>query len=104
MYESFFCERLSKLRNHKGVSARDMSLSIGQSESYINTIENKKAFPSMTAFFTICDYFGITPKEFFDDGTVNPPLFNELSDKLRGMDDKVLQHILGLINELEAKK
>ena len=30
MYVEDFSERLSKLRNQKGVSARDMSLSIGQ--------------------------------------------------------------------------
>lgn len=44
-YFDFFYERLAKLRSQKGVSARDMSLSLGQSESYINKIENKKALP-----------------------------------------------------------
>ena len=48
---------------NKGVSARDMSLSIGQSEGYINNIENGVNFPSMTVFFYICDYFGITTDE-----------------------------------------
>lgn len=42
MFEEQFCERLAQLRLKKGVSARDMSLSLGQSESYINRIENKK--------------------------------------------------------------
>lgn len=42
MFEDFFCKRLTELRLEKGVSARDMSLSLGQSESYINHIENKK--------------------------------------------------------------
>ena len=37
-YEKYFYERLSKLRSQKNVSARDMSLSIGQSENYINSI------------------------------------------------------------------
>ena len=40
MYYDNFAARLSKLRQEKGVSARDMSLSLGQSESYINKIEN----------------------------------------------------------------
>lgn len=30
-----FCKRLAQLRINKGVSARDMSLSIGQSPNYI---------------------------------------------------------------------
>ena len=66
MEQSEFCKRLVELRMNKGVSARDMSLSIGQSPGYINNIENGVNFPSMTAFFFICDYLNITPKEFFD--------------------------------------
>ena len=51
--EEFFRQRLAQLREQKGVSARDMSLTLGQSESYINKIENGKAFPSMHLFFYI---------------------------------------------------
>lgn len=65
MLEQEFSERLTKLRLKKGVSARDMSLTLGQSESYINRIESQKMLPSMSVFFYICDYFGITPEEFF---------------------------------------
>ena len=49
-----FITRLTELRIKHGVSARDMSLSIGQNSSYINNIENGKALPSMTVFFYIC--------------------------------------------------
>ena len=45
--EENFAERLSQLREARQVSAREMSLAIGQNCSYINRIENKKAFPSM---------------------------------------------------------
>lgn len=60
-----FCKRLTQLRMSKGVSARDMSLSIWQSPNYIVDIEGGKNYPSMEAFFYICDFLGITPKEFF---------------------------------------
>ena len=63
-YLEWFYQRISELRTQKGVSARDMSLSLGQSESYINKIENKRTLPSMTGFFYICDYLNITPQEF----------------------------------------
>ena len=36
MYEDLLAERLSKLRVAKGISAREMSLALGQNESYIN--------------------------------------------------------------------
>ena len=64
-YESFFSLRLAALRTGRCVSAREMSLAIGQNESYINRIENGKAFPSMQCFFYICEYLGVTPAEFF---------------------------------------
>ena len=61
-YLEWFYQRISELRMQKGVSARDMSLSLGQSESYINKIETKRTLPSMTGFFYICDYLHITPQ------------------------------------------
>lgn len=66
MYEEKFSKRLSQLRIEKGVSARDMSLSIGQNPGYINNIETGKALPSMTVFFYICEYLCVSPSEFFD--------------------------------------
>ena len=61
---AFFAQSLDM--QPMGVSARDMSLSLGQSESYINKIENKRTLPSMTGFFYICDYLNITPQEELD--------------------------------------
>lgn len=52
MYEDFVPERLAKLRLQKGVSARDMSLSLGQANNYINNIENKSHFQPCNPFFT----------------------------------------------------
>ena len=39
MYEDFVPERLAKLRALKGVSARDMSLSLGQANNYPQTLQ-----------------------------------------------------------------
>lgn len=57
MYEKEFSQRLSQLRADKGVSARDMSLSLGQNAGYINNIETGKALPSMSNFFTFVTIF-----------------------------------------------
>lgn len=104
MDEQFIQERIAQLRIKKGVSARDMSLSLGQSESYINTIENKKSLPSMTVFLYICEYFGVTPMEFFDEENKNPEKLKELIEDLKRMDDKALSHMAGLAKELVNKK
>ena len=77
-YEDFFSVRLSRLRENKGVSARDMSLSLGNDPSYINIIENKKAFPSMRQFFAICEYLRITPEQFFRQDIEYPARLEEL--------------------------
>ena len=55
-----------ELRTAKGVSAREMSLSLGQAAGYINNIENSNNLPSMAMFFEICEYLEISPQEFFD--------------------------------------
>ena len=70
MEKADFIKRLVALRVSKGASARDMSLSLGQSAGYINNIENGVNYPSMTVFFYICDYLGISPKEFFALGQI----------------------------------
>lgn len=61
-----FAKRLTDLRNAKDVSAREMSLALGQGAGYINNIENGNNLPSMNMFFEICEYLGVMPEEFFD--------------------------------------
>ena len=46
-----FSTRLAQLRTDEEISAREMSLDLGQNPSYINRIENQKAYPSMQVFF-----------------------------------------------------
>ncbi len=82
MNEAFIGNRICELHSKTGVSARDMSLSLGQGVNYINIIENHKSLPSMTSFIYICDYFGISPKEFFDAENINPKLVNDINVKL----------------------
>ncbi len=104
MYEDFIPERIAQLRINKGVSARDMSLSLGQSENYINMIENKKSLPSMTVFFYICEFFNVTPQEFFEQGNSNPATLNDIIEDLKRLDDNAISSLSGLIKELARRK
>lgn len=99
-FEEKFAERLSQLRLAKGVSARDMSLSIGQSAGYINNIENKKNLPSMSMFFYICEYLEISPQDFFDFDNRNPEKLNEISGYLKQVNDEQLNNLIGIIKGL----
>ena len=98
--EDKFAERLTELRIAKGVSSRDMSLSIGQSAGYINNIENKNNLPSMTSFFYICEYLNISPKDFFDIDSKNPEKLNKLIEKLKLLDNSQLEHILAIVDDI----
>ena len=100
MFEEEFAIRLAKLRTKKGVSARDMSLSIGQNPGYINNIENGKALPSMSAFFFICDYLNITPQEFFDTDTEQPEKLSELVADLKRLNDRQLECVAEIVHGL----
>ena len=91
-----FCKRLSQLRISKGVSARDMSLSIGQSPNYINVIEGGKNYPSMESFFYICEYFGITPKEFFDVESPAPAKISELTEITKALPDEQIDLLIAV--------
>ncbi len=99
MFEEQFRNRLVELRTNLGVSARDMSLSLGQSESYINRIENGKMMPSMSVFFYICEYFHITPAEFFQDDSLSADIFRA-NQKLSNLPKEKLSHILSVIMDL----
>lgn len=104
MYEEFTQERVAYLRAQKGVTARDMSLSIGQNSSYINRIENKKTLPSMQAFFYICEYLGITPQDFFDEENKIPAKLNGIIADLKMLDEEALTHIAGVVKEMSSRK
>lgn len=100
MEKEEFIKRLTALRMQKGVSARDMSLSIGQSAGYINNIENGVNFPSMTVFFYICEYLGIEPKEFFDMEDADPTKSKELLQAAKGLDSAQLDNLIALAKGL----
>lgn len=100
VYEDKFPIRLAQLRNQKGISARDMSISIGQNHGYINNIENGKALPAMQKFFLICRFLTISPKDFFDIDTKNPIKLQEIVNKLKLLNNSQLEMIDSVIKEL----
>lgn len=104
MYEEKFPIRLAKLRTKKGVSARDMSLSIGQNPGYINNIETGKALPSMTSFFFICEYLNISPQEFFDNDSDYPEKLRTVLENLKRLNSKQFEDISSIIEDLSHTK
>ena len=100
MDDDFIAKRVTQLRLQKGVSARSMSLSIGQNPVYINNIESGKALPSLSGLFYICDYFKITPLDFFDADNQNPEKLNQIIVALKKLDDDQLSIVMEVIKGL----
>lgn len=101
MREKEFAIRLAELRENKGVSARDMSLSMGQNPGYINNIESGKSLPSLPGLFYICEYFGISPMEFFDTENSNPTKLKELLDATKNLSSEQLEHLIAIAKGLK---
>jgi len=101
--EKDFSMRLAKLRTKLGVSARDMSLSIGQNPGYINNIESGKSTPSLSGIFYICEYLKISPSEFFDIETENPIKLKSIINDMKHLNDKQLEIIAALVKDMTKK-
>ena len=94
-------KRVAQLRIAKGVSARDMSLSIGQGAAYIHNIENRKTMPSMRGFFYICEYLKISPKDFFDEEASNPEKLNEVLADMKTLTSEQISSIANIVKDLK---
>lgn len=103
MTEDFVRERITQLRMKKGVSEYQMSYDLGHSRGYVYNISSGKALPPLKEFFAICDYFEITPHQFFDEETNTPELIQKAIDGMRQLDENDLLMLLGLINRLKEK-
>ncbi len=100
-YEKFIRDRITKLRLNKNVSEYRMSLDLGHSDSYIRNITSGKALPSMSEFLYICEYFNVTPKEFFDESIDNPALINELVSLSNSLSNEDLLVLISMANRLK---
>ena len=103
MNEKEFALRLAKLRQPRGVSARDMSLSMGQNHGYINNIETGKVMPSLTGFFYICEYLQVTPSEFFDTDSNDPEQIRTIAKDLKKLSPSQLASVADIVHGLTSK-
>ena len=100
MDEAFIRKRISELRTQKGISEYKMSLDLGHSKSYIQSISSGRALPSMSEFLYICDYLSITPRDFFDENVSEPILLQELNQLAGGLGEADLKALLAVAERL----
>lgn len=103
MNDNFIKDRITELRLRKGVSEYQMSYDLGHSRGYIYNISSGKCLPPMNEFLSICDYFDITPAEFFNEQIKYPELIQKAVAGMSELSDEDLLLILNLINRLKQK-
>ena len=103
MDAKFIQERISFLRTKKGISEYKMSLDLGHSKGYIQSISSGKSFPSVPELLYICEYLGVTPKEFFDEESNNPQLVQELYNLTKDMPEEDLKVLINTAERLNEK-
>lgn len=101
--ENFFAERMTALRLRRGISEYKMSLDMGHSGSYINSIASGKALPSMGEFLYMCEYLGVTPAEFFDEKIPAPISLKELNEAASGLSEKDIDLLVAMAKRLAEK-
>ena len=100
MNTEFVRERITQLRLQKGVSEYKMSYDLGHSRGYINNISSGKSLPSMVEFFAICEYFGISPIEFFEDNIEDPVQLRCTVEGLEKLNADDLAYVQSLVERL----
>ena len=103
MNETFIRERITELRIQKNISEYKMSLDLGHSKSYIQSISSGKALPSMSEFLYICEYLGITPKEFFDVNNSEVLKLHQLFISAKELPNEDLDALIYLANRLKNR-
>lgn len=101
--KNFIRQRITQLRLKSDVSEYQMSYDLGQNRGYIQAISSGKSMPSMTGFLNICDYFNITPLEFFDPKMEEPQLIGEINSILKTMDESDLMLLKEVLERIANK-
>ncbi len=102
----FIAERITTLRMEHKVSEYQLSLDLGFSKGYIQAISSGNILPSLSSLYKICEYFDITPEQFFSGSGSDSKLLKDLLKVLREMSPEeqyTLYHFLkgGNLSELK---
>jgi len=102
MDENFIRNRITQLRLKKQVSEYKMSLDLGHSKSYIQSISSGRSLPSMPEFLYICEYFQITPEAFFEEDVEFPAQLRALLSTAKKLPEKDLQLLIDIAARLSV--
>lgn len=81
----FIADRITRLRMEHNISEYQLSLDLGFSKGYIQAISSGNILPSLGSLYKICEYFEITPAQFFSGKTNDTRLLEDLASAIREM-------------------
>lgn len=99
-YAVYLRDRITHLRLESDISEYTLSHDLGYSRSYIQGITSGQSLPSMDAFFEICDYFNLTPEEFFHKDEKDSPQIRRMIKKLGTLSREDLDLAESLVDRL----
>ncbi len=99
-YEDFIRKKIDKLRIERGLSERKLSFDLGHSGNYINAISSGRTLPSMSEFIYICNFFDVTPEEFFQQGLELSARDVKLSQLVLQLDDETKDSLETLLTKI----
>lgn len=99
-YTAYIRNRITELRMRQNISEYQMSLELGKNKNYIQGISSGKALPSMAQFLEICDYFEITPMQFFDEHSSQPQLVYKVMEEMSDLNDADLLLLLNIVQRM----
>ena len=100
MDESYIARRITQLRMARNISEYQMSLELGHSKSYVQSITSRKSMPSAQELFNIADYFDMSLSEFFDGENETSPTAQKVINAIRKLNEADVALILDLIQRL----
>ena len=103
MTKNFIGERITELRMQRNVSECQMSLELGQSKSYVQSVTSGRSMPSVHQLFNIADYFDISLSEFFDEGNHDSAAVREALTLLRELSEADVAAVLAVLRQLKNR-
>lgn len=96
--KNYVLERIDQLRNQRGWSIYKLAEEAGITQSTLANMFARDSFPSISSLQSICDAFGMTIAQFFDDGgsglSAEEQLLLANFKKLSARDKAMIQEII----------
>lgn len=103
MNNNFIGERVTSLRLQKGISEYKLSKNIGKCNNYINKVSSGRLVPTIETLFSICEYFGITLSQFFqEEDPADTLTASQIRAILPSLNEDQLKSLLVITNSMKT--